>query len=74
ALALRKHMEGMGIDSEGIGACATDPLLASQIQLQNKVIDQLEVTLVPTFFLNDEKIVGLPVYPDMRGWIEAALN
>jgi len=74
ALALRKHMEGMGIDSEGIGNCATDAQLASQIQLQNEVMDQLEVKLVPTFFLNDEKKIGLPVYPDMRGWIEAALN
>ena len=34
----------------------------------------LHITRVPTFFLNGEKEVGLPRWPEMRGWIDSRLQ
>lgn len=40
------------------------------VENQKSLARSLDVTLVPTFFLNGERSVGLPYYADLRGMIE----
>jgi protein-disulfide isomerase len=53
-------------------ACLDAPGAAAFVESQSSLAKTLNVTLVPTLFLNDEKLVGLPSYTDLRGWIEGA--
>lgn len=46
----------------------------SAVQLQQSLAQSLGVTLVPTYFIDGEKFVGLPQYPNLRGRIEEALS
>ena len=62
------------LDTKVFAACLEDPETAKLIELQASLARSLDVTLVPTFFLNGEKSVGLPYYPDFKGLIEAALS
>jgi protein-disulfide isomerase len=55
-------------------ACLDAPDTAASLAAQTSEAQGKEVTLVPTFFLNEEKEVGLPYYADLRGWIEEALR
>lgn len=41
---------------------------------QTEIAESLGVTLVPTFFLNGEKSVGLPYYADLRGMMRENLK
>lgn len=55
-------------------ACLTAPDTKAVLDVQAKMISETQVTLVPTFTLNDQRQVGLPKYADLRGWIEASLR
>lgn len=48
--------------------------LESLLQAQNSLATSLEVTVVPTYFINGEKFTGLPDYADLRGQIEQAMK
>lgn len=54
--------------------CLKAPGTASSVQLQQSLARSLGVTLVPTYFVDGQKYVGLPQYPDLRGRIEEALS
>lgn len=54
--------------------CLKAPGTASSVQLQQSLAQSLGVSLVPTYFVDGEKFVGLPQYPDLRGRIEEALS
>lgn len=51
--------------------CLTSERAALAINQQTSLARSLNVTLVPTFFLNGKKSVGLPYYADLQGEIEA---
>jgi protein-disulfide isomerase len=53
------------LDAAAFSSCIATPLAAQSASA---------VTLVPTFFLNGEKFVGLLPYPDLRGKIETKLT
>jgi protein-disulfide isomerase len=48
--------------------------LAKIYATQQQLIQSLNVTLVPTYFLNQTRYTGLPSYADVRGQIEEALE
>lgn len=50
--------------------CMTSSGATMLLAKQKAWADTLEVTLVPTFFLDGEKFIGLPYYADLRGRIE----
>ena len=54
--------------------CLDSPETLKIIEQQKSLARSLDVTLVPTFFLNGEKSVGLPQYADLRGMIKKAIN
>lgn len=62
------------LDLEIFGQCLDSPDTAKTIERQKSLARSLDVTLVPTFFVNGEKSVGLPQYADLRGMIEEKLN
>lgn len=66
-----KATEQWPFDRDLLRMCLSDPMVASKIIEQESIARTLDVTLVPTFFLNGEKFIGLPDYPDLRGRIEA---
>jgi len=51
--------------------CLDDPATRTVLQEQSSLIQSLNVTLVPTMFLNGEQMQGVPKAADVRGWIEA---
>ncbi len=53
--------------------CLDSPDTQKTIERQKSLARSLDVTLVPTFFLNGRKAVGLPQYADLRGEIEESL-
>lgn len=67
---LMKHAEALELDVELYTACLESEDTQSTLDRQQSVARTLNVTLVPTFFLDGEKSVGLPYYADLRGMIE----
>jgi protein-disulfide isomerase len=53
--------------------CLDSPDTLHTIERQKSLARSFDVTLVPTFFLNGVKTVGLPYYADLRGMIEEKL-
>lgn len=66
-----KATEQWTLDRDILRTCLHDPVVELGIAELEGIARSLDVTLVPTFFLNGEKFVGLPDYPDLRGRIEA---
>lgn len=55
--------------------CLSDnDYLQSVMARQQEVISALDVTLVPTYYLNQTRFTGLPSYADLRGQIEHILE
>lgn len=56
----------------GSGTAAFSTCLSSPPSLaaQDAFLQEHEVTLVPTFFLANERRVGLPTWADLRGWLQ----
>lgn len=72
--ALARGIKELSLDEKMIGLCLADAGTSAMIATQATLADALDVTLVPTFFLNGERTVGLPTYADLRGMIESALT
>ncbi|MDO8648503.1 MAG: thioredoxin domain-containing protein [Candidatus Peregrinibacteria bacterium] len=72
--AVLAHGEELGLDMEKLRLCMENPALRETLKRQASMAESLGVTLVPTFFLNGEKSLGLPDYPDLKGSIEKALR
>lgn len=70
-LAYAKELE---LDSDAITNCMTNEHTTTLLNEQKAWAESLGVELVPTFFLDGEKFVGLPYYADLRGRIESALE
>lgn len=69
-----KHAEALELDTELYTACLESPDTEKTLERQRSMARTLNVTLVPTFFLDGEKSVGLPYYADLRGMIEEKLT
>lgn len=56
-------------------ACMNDEeFLQTMIGEQQAIIQKLNVSLVPTYFIEETQFTGLPEYADLRGQIEAAIQ
>lgn len=62
------------LDQDLFVQCLESPDTEKTVERQKSLARSLDVTLVPTFFLNGEKSVGLPRYADLRGMIEEAIG
>ncbi len=72
--AQRSYAEALGIDLKKFNECLLNPATDALLAVQKSWAQSLSVSVVPVFFLNGEKMVGLPYYPDLRGKIEAAMK
>ncbi len=63
-----------GIDAAAFLTCMDDPQAAASATQQGEELARRNVTVVPTFFLQDQASIGLSVYPELRGWIDEALR
>ena len=54
--------------------CLKSAAVKTMLTGQKIIADALGVKVLPTFFLNGEKMTGLPAYADLRGAIEAAAS
>ena len=66
AIAYAKELQ---IDDAVFSKCLDSEDVQSLLDTQKSIADELDITRAPTFFLNSEKKMGLPYYPDIRGWI-----
>ncbi len=53
---------------------ANDDVLQNIMAIQHQVIQSLNVTLVPTYFINGTRYTGLPEFADLRGQLKKALQ
>ena len=63
-----------GMDAAAFQTCMDDPQSAASAVQQSEELTRRNVTVVPTFFLQDQASIGLSVYPELRGWIDEALR
>lgn len=61
------------LDLEKFNECMGSEEIGIILKQQKAWGKSLDVTLVPTYFINGEKFVGLPYYPDLKGQISEAL-
>ncbi len=71
--ALLKTATDIGIDKTAFETCRASPQVTAFLEAQARAATASGVTLVPTFFLGNDRITGLPDYPDLRGFIERKL-
>ncbi|OGJ85319.1 hypothetical protein A2529_02540 [Candidatus Peribacteria bacterium RIFOXYD2_FULL_58_15] len=64
----------IGLASGPFSACMKDESTALILGQQQAWTHSLAVSLVPTFFLNGEKVTGLPYAADLRSMIDRALK
>ncbi|MBI3331381.1 thioredoxin domain-containing protein [Candidatus Peregrinibacteria bacterium] len=64
------EIEEWPMDRDLFRSCQNDPVIGLRIAELESLARSLHVTLVPTFFLNGEKFVGLPDAAELRGRIE----
>ncbi len=67
------HADTLGINKVSLEQCLDSAGIQAFLNAHRKLAEDLDVTLVPTFFIGEERQVGLPVYPELRGWVEANL-
>ena len=63
----------LGVDKKLFSSCMKDPAILQTVRLQQDLAHSMQVTLVPTLFIDGEKHVGLPTWADLRGQIDQAL-
>jgi len=62
------------LDMEKFSECMGSEEIGIILKQQKAWASSLNVTLVPTYFINGEKFVGLPYYADLKGVIDGMLN
>ncbi|MDD5751120.1 MAG: thioredoxin domain-containing protein, partial [Candidatus Peribacteraceae bacterium] len=72
--AQRSYAQTLGVDLKKFDECLQDPATDALLAAQKTWAQSLSVSVVPVFFLNGEKMIGLPYYPDLRGKIEEAMK
>lgn len=62
------------LDVPTFETCMRSDDATAKIAAQQQLAAETETTLIPTFFLDGEKFVGLPYYADLRARIEKTLR
>ncbi len=63
------YADELSIDADAFASCLDSEEVDALIEKHKEIANSLDVTLIPTFFLEEEQITGLPVDADLRGWI-----
>ena len=71
---LLSHAATLELDTALFTQCLHSPDTGATVEREKSIARSLDVTLVPTLFLNGEKSVGLPYYADLKGMIDAKLR
>lgn len=71
--ALVSYALEMGIAETEFSSCIDREETAAVIADLKRITESLDVSLAPTFILENEKRIGLPFYPDLRGWVRSQL-
>lgn len=66
----RKRTALLGLNTRQMLGCMKSAEALHALQIQKGMADALAVTLLPTFFVNGQRTVGLPEYSDLKGSIE----
>lgn len=72
--AFTTALASLNVQQAELDACTKSEEIAKRIDAQQAVAQSLGVTLVPTYFINGEKYVGLPEYADLKMQIEEELE
>ena len=72
--AILSYAVDLKLDTALLDDCMKSARTKALLEGQQTWAQSLSVDVVPTFFLNGEKFIGLPYYPDLKGRIEAALK
>ena len=67
--SLLTYAEELEMEQETFQKCMESDATRQLLEKHQSIAKQLEVALVPTFFLNGERQNGLPIWPELRGWI-----
>ncbi len=65
----KKQRRLIGINETLYQACLKGTAVQSALSAQSAMAASRGVTLVPTYFINDAKYVGLPEYSDLKGQV-----
>ena len=68
------YAEEIGVDRAAFGACLEAEETASAVERHRDAAQALDVSLLPTFFLDGNRITGLPVQADMLAWIRGKVQ
>jgi protein-disulfide isomerase len=69
-----EYVEDLEMDATAFRTCLTDAETDVILAEQKAWAESLDVSLVPTFFINGEKHVGLPYEADLRGMLKTILE
>jgi len=72
--AVLSYANDLGLNVKTFQSCVSGSGAALWLGSQEQWAENLGVSVVPAFFLNGEKFVGLPYYPDLEGKIEGTLK
>src|SRR3989339_758016 len=72
--AILSYAVDLKLDTALLRDCMKSARTTAMLEDQQVWAQSLGIDVVPTFFLNGEKFIGLPYYPDLRGRIEEALQ
>lgn len=70
AAGINALLNTFGLDQQLLNSCLTNKSTQNMLENQKQMLQNEGITLVPTFAIDTEKRIGLPWYPDLRGWIE----
>jgi protein-disulfide isomerase len=70
----REGIANLNMNIQDLESCAANDQTLAGIGAQQGMAAQFDITLVPSYVLNDKKFTGLPDYPDLRGQMEAMLT
>lgn len=69
--AILAHAKILGLSTTEFTKCLDAQETKDLLAQQKEFAAAANITLVPTFILNDETRTGLPSYADLRGWIRS---
>ncbi|MFH0851202.1 MAG: thioredoxin domain-containing protein [Candidatus Peregrinibacteria bacterium] len=72
--AILSYAVNLNLGTALLGDCMKSARAAALLEGQQTWAQSLGVDVVPTFFLDGEKFIGLPYYPDLKGRIGEALK
>lgn len=72
--AFRTQLTTFGIDEAALQACTASAEARSAVDAQKALAQSHNVTVVPTYVIDDTIFTGLPEYADLRGQIREAMG